>query len=211
VAFPNPPDPATIDPLTERLRKGSELVRVQELPDAPDVFNPTLVPGRFRPFRSGRQVVATAYAAVNVDAALSETIFRTIPLDDPNPRVLRSQLYGRVRARLSTRRDFTLVSLRGAGLRRLRTTAADLIHTDSTTYPATARFAAALYRCRARPDGLVWDSRLHPGSAAIILFGTRVKPSQLSFDWDDVEPLWKGVGLEEVNAAAENAGVTVVM
>lgn len=178
---------------------------------APSSFNPTDASSRFRPFPSGRRIVATMYAAADVPAALSESIFRDIPPHSPDQVVLRSRLIGYVRSRIVIGRELRLVSLRGGGPRRLRTSAAALIHTDHTAYPATARWAAAIYRWPGRADGILWDSRQHPGSPAMILWATRVRARRIAFDYDDIEPLWKGVGLEEVLAAAEDAGITIVL
>lgn len=191
--------------------RGEPLCRVHSAVHRPDSFNATGSVSRFRPFRSGTRVVATAYAAETLPAAISESVFHDIPAELEDQIVLRSELYGYVRSMVVPRRDLALISLRGAGLRRLRTTAKSLIHTEPAEYPATAAYAGALYGWKGRADGLIWDSRLHPGSAAVMLFGSRTRRQVLDFSYDSIEPLWKGTGLEEVQMAAEDAGITIVM
>jgi len=118
---------------------------------------------------------------------------------------------GWVRSVVVPKRDLELVSLRGAGPRRLRTTAKALTHSPSREYPATARYAEALYRWDGKADGLLWDSGVHTGTAVVMLFGPRVRKGALAFEYDTIEPLWKGAAFEEVLSAAEAAGVTVAL
>lgn len=150
------------------------------------------------------------YGAQSAASAVSETVFHDLDPHAATQLVARSQLLGLVRSVLVPARDIKLISLRGSGLRRLRTTHADLIESDPSTYPATAAYAHALYRFE-RCDGFVWSSRHHSGSLALILFGTRVRSSHLRYDIQQVEPLWKGVGFEEVAAAATDANITVTL
>jgi hypothetical protein len=208
---PRPPDVSSREPLVEVWPAGTPLHRVHLAAHRPDEFNPGSVPGRFRPIRVGSRYVPTLYGAEGTAAALTETVFHDLVPEQDDQIVLRSTLYGRVRSVVMPRRDLRLVSLRGGGLRRLRTTARALIHSPPAEYAATAAYALALYRWSGRVDGLIWDSRLHPGAATLMLFGTRVRSRSLAFSYDDVEPLWKGTGLDEVLAAAEDAGVTLVI
>jgi hypothetical protein len=211
MVVPNPPDLTKREPLVEIWRAGEPLHRVHRAGYEPTAFSREAHRGRFRPFRSGSRIVPTLYAAHGVGAALAETVFHDIDPEAEDQIVLRSKLYGQVRSLIVPQRDLRLVSLRGSGLRRLRTSARALIHTGSSDYPATAAFAAALYRWRGRADGLIWDSRLHPGAGALILFGTRLRAGTLTYSYDSVEPLWKGTGFDEVLVAAEQAGITIVI
>jgi hypothetical protein len=207
---PSPPDLITRTPLTEPWRAGVPIWRVHEARYHPDAFNPSRSAGRFRPFVSGGRTVVTMYGADGVAPALSETIFHDLDPAAANQVVGRSTLLGLVRSILVPSRDLTLISLRGAGLRRLRTTHEDLIGSDSTTYSATAAYARALYS-GTRADGLIWSSRLYPGSPALVLFGPRLRGVRLRYEIAQVEPLWKGAGFEEVMSAAEAADITVTL
>ena len=171
--------------------------RVHKAAYDPDAFNPDPVSaGRFRPFKSGRKTVPTAYVAENFDGAVSESVFHDLDPREKDQIVPRSALYGYVRSVLVPVRDLKLVDLRGAGLRRLRLRTEDLIDTHPDTYPDTARWGRAFYGCPAKPDGIAWSSRLHPGSTAAILFGTRVK--KLRFDYRQHQAAMAGRGLHRV-------------
>lgn len=206
---PPPPDPAKLDPRVERWSRGDVLWRVHPLVRAPNEFNATPSSSRFRPFTSRGRIVPTLYAGGTVTASIGETVFHDLPPETPDQVVPHTALVGLARSAISPTRDLTLVSLRGGGPRRLRTTAGALVHTDHTAYDATARWCASIYRWKGNADGLIWDSRLHPGTPSVMLFGTRVKPVQLRYDDAEIEPLWTGTGLNEVLAAAEDAGVTI--
>ena len=82
--------------------------------------------------------VPTMYGAWPAASAVSETVFHDLDPHAATQLVARSQLLGLVRSVLVPARDIKLISLRGSGLRRLRTTHADLIESDPSTYPATA-------------------------------------------------------------------------
>jgi hypothetical protein len=208
LAVPSAPDLTKLTPLTETWRAGVEIWRVHEARFHPDAFNPTASTGRFRPFTSGSRVVTTMYGADSIAPALSETVFHDLDPRAADQVVIRTQLLGLVRSVVVPSRDLTLISLRGAGLRRLRAGHAELIETDPSTYPETAAYARALYRA-GKADGLIWSSRLYPGSPALMLFGTRVRGRSLDYNIQQVEPLWKGRGFEEVAVAADAADITI--
>jgi hypothetical protein len=107
-------------------------------------------------------------------------------------------------------RDLVLAQLHGHGLRRLRVSRKDLLDGGPRSYPATVLWAQALHRCRTRIDGLVWVSRLHDTSLALILFGDRVQRADLEIVEPPL-PLALGAGLENVRQAAEQAGITILV
>lgn len=109
---------------------------------------------------------------------------------------------------LAPLRDLKLVQLHGFGLRRLEISRVDIIESDSQ-YSQTVRWARALHACGSEIDGLVWVSRQHDTSLALVLFGDRVRRADLEVV-DPPLPLYLGPGFDEVQRAAEQAGITVL-
>lgn len=105
-------------------------------------------------------------------------------------------------------RDLNLAQLFGHGLRRLSVTRLELIETDSEEYSRTAAWAGVLHACDQHIDGLIWVSRQNDGTHSLVLFGDRVSASSLGALQAPV-PLWKGPGYEEVQRAADLAGITI--
>lgn len=192
--------------------------RIHSATYPPDGFNPGSVSeGRFRPFPKGARggaVAPTMYVADSFRAAVSETLFHDLDPTLEEQAILRARLYPKVRSIVAPTRNLslgprTLVDLRGNGLRRLRLRPDQLILTPPDSYPQRALWGRAFFRCPAKPDGIAWSSRLHPGGTAAILFEPRVR--EVEVDLDEVQALWQGGGLNEVLAAAEEARVTILM
>jgi hypothetical protein len=110
---------------------------------------------------------------------------------------------------ISARRPLHFAQLHGFGLSRLGLRRTDLIEAEAPAYPATARWAAALHSCAERFDGLVWISRQHDTSRAVVLFGDRIDRSDLELIESPL-PLYLGRGYRRVQKAAEAAGITVL-
>jgi hypothetical protein len=149
------------------------------------------------------------YVADSFAAAVSETLFHDLDPTLDDQVIVRARLYPKVRSLVAPDRDLHLVDLRGNGLRRLRLRPDQLILTPPDSYPDTATWGRAFFRCPAKPAGIAWSSRMHPGGTAAILFEPRVRT--LRVDLDEVKVLWQGEGLDEVFAAAEQARVTILM
>src|SRR4051812_42167933 len=73
-----------------------------------------------------------------------------------------------------------LVGLTSDGPRRLGLTRGELIESDSRSYPRTAAWARALHDHWQRVDGLLWASGQRDTGRALLLFGDRVKVSELA-------------------------------
>jgi hypothetical protein len=210
-AVPEPPEPAALDPLLKVWPSGADLWRVHRLDRRPAEFNPGMDIGRFHPFPgSAGKPVATLYAASSWQGAVSETVFRDVPLRGPSRTKRLAEIELRAMSLLRLRREVRLVELRGTGLRRLRLQRRELIETDADQYSRTVRWAAALHRAAPRAAGLVWTSRLHDPSAAVVFFGDRVAEK----DFSPVEgpiPLGAGKGLARVMELAEEAGILIAL
>jgi hypothetical protein len=167
--------------------------------------------GRFHPFAPfrGRNPLPVLYGASDVDGALSETVFHDVPIRG-RKHVTLAQLVHRVVVALAPTRDLQLVDLTSDGLRRLELTRVELIESDARSYADTAAWARALHTHPRHVDGLMWVSRQRDTSLALVLFGDRVKKSELAVAPGEVPlPLGSGPGLDAVAEAANRAGITI--
>src|SRR3954471_18317269 len=148
-------------------------------------------PGRFQPCTAGRRrtPLPVLYGAGDVDtalidkalidAALSETVFHDVPIRG-SKHLAHAQLVHRLGVALIARRDLLLVDLTSDGLRRLGLTRGELIESDSRSYPQTPAWARALHDHWQRIDGLLWACGQRDTGRALLLFGDRVKASELA-------------------------------
>jgi hypothetical protein len=208
---PEPPAPAALDPLLKAWPSGADLWRVHKLDRRPAELNPGVDIGRFHAFSgSAGKPVATLYAANTWQGAVAETVFRDVPLRGTPRTKRRAELELRAMSLLRLRREVQLVELRGTGLRRLRLQRRELIDTEADQYSRSVRWAAALYQAAPQAGGLVWTSRLHDPSAAVVFFGDRVAEK----DFLPIEgpiPLGVGKGLARVLELAEEAGILITL
>ncbi len=211
MALPAPPGPQRLDPLVSEWAAGRPLVRVHRHEFAPTSFNPGGGRGRFHPFAAeDGSAVPTLYAADSVDGALSETVFRAVPVHGTARTLRASRLEPLRLSVLVPNRNLRLAALYGHGLRRLGLLRRDLIDTEIVRYERTAAWAAALHAARAALDGLEWVSRQHDASRAVVLFGDRVAAGDLTLREGPI-PLDRGPGWNLVLEAAEAAGIVIVI
>lgn len=207
---PVPPPPASLLPLAVHLEPGTPIFRVHHGRFGAAGFNPGLGRGRFHPLEDRRgRTVPTLYGSDSLDGALSETVFHHVPVRGAGRAVRRSALRPLVLSVLAPRRRLTLVQLHGHGLRRLGVRREELIGTEAAQYPRTVRWAAALHAAGPWFAGLEWVSRQHDTSLAFLLFGDRVGERDLEL-LEKPSPLGWGRGFEEVQRAAEAAGILIV-
>lgn len=201
---PRPPLEVELEPLAP----GTELVRVHHRRFAPCEFNPAARPrGRFRPF--GDPVTPTLFAARDADTALAESVFHDVPIRGLR-RLARAALAERVLSRIVSRRELTLISLHGYGLQRLGVAHGELIESPPTAYPWTAEWGRALHAAHPHADGIVWMARRFTGRPALMLFGDRVGPEDIAVATAPTA-LWLGDGLDWVEAAAQRAGIALLL
>ncbi len=200
-----------LDPLIHLWQRGSPLLRCHDSRFGATEFNPGLGAGRFHPLVAGDgEPIPTLYGSGSFAGALSETVLHDVPIRGPHRWVRQSRLLPLMVSTLAPGRDLRLVQLHGLGLRRLRVARVELIESTAGDYPRARRWAEALHRCDARPDGLVWVARQHDTSLAVVLFGDRVDRGDL----DVVEPplplVW-GPGLERVRQTVEAADISLII
>jgi hypothetical protein len=85
-----------------------------------------------------------------------------------------------------------------------------VIDTTKAHYPATRRWAQALYTQFPDAQGLRWTSRQDDQAHAVMLFGTRVRPSALGWDGSSESLLSEGYAHPSVIDMAIRIGVTLV-
>lgn len=169
---------------------GTELYRVHPARYPADAFHPgagTAAPvARFSFF--GAPTVPALYAADSVDAAISETLLRDVPVDG-GPLPLEAVDY-RVLSRVVTTRELDLLQLHGNGFRRLGVSPNQVTLTSPRLYPQTVEWGQAAHA--AGLDGVVWMSRHHNSSRAYVLYypgSVKAHPGALIQDFTEPDGL----------------------
>jgi hypothetical protein len=151
------------------------------------------------------------YAAFSRSTALAELLLRDIPFDEKGARLVpRAKVRYRRISTVGLANDLTLLALTTGT--ELAAVAQDewLIHTGPEDYGKTRRWAHWLRRQAPWAQGLVWPSKRDVGEEAVILFGDRCRPDDLSPAPGLLPPvdLWThkgGVWLNEVLDAYQAA------
>ena len=204
---PLPPDRVT--PRRATLKAGRTLYRVHPLRFAATAFNPGRGRhGRFHPFRdeTGR-VVPTLYAADRADGALSESVFRNVVGGN---RLLLAHLANTCLTEIVLRVDLDVADLTGPGLKALGLRSrSDLLDCGESQYRRTARWAEAIHRSEAQPQGMIWMSRQFDLAMALLAFGDRVDEDSFTIVRGPLL-LDRGAGLSIAREAATEARIDVV-
>lgn len=178
-----PPPPKSLDATLVTWGAGLEFHRIHDLAFGGNEFN-TSAKGnaRFSPITDDAGVlIPTLYAGTTLDCALMETIFHDIPFKVGFKPFSKLKMYGKVHSILLPTADLRLIDLSTVALHKLGVRRTQLIDTTKAHYPATRRWAQALYTQFPEAQGLRWTSRQNDQAQATMLFGTRV--SQLGLGW----------------------------
>jgi len=168
--------------------------------------------GRFHPLLSHTgSLVPTFYGSNTIDGALSETVFHDVPISGPGKSIAQSVLMPMLSSTLKPVRPLRLVQLRGFGLKRLGITRMEMIESEADQYSVTRRWGSAFYEHVGDADGLIWMSRQHDSSEAIVLFGTRVQRDELEVFAAPRSLYPPSPGWNDVLVAAEAADITLDM
>lgn len=188
---------------------GKTLYRVHHERHQGNAFNPTRRGNaRFSPVldRSGN-VIPTLYAGNTLDCALMETVFHNVPYKPGFKRLSLNILDGQVHSALKVKRDLHLIDLGTIALHRLGIKRTQLIDTTEVHYPRTRRWAQAFYEQFQKAQGLRWTSRQDDHAHAVLLFGNRIKPSDLSEESDPMPLITDGEAILPVLDLAIRLGV----
>ncbi len=160
---------------------GQTMYRVHEATYAVDQFNPSPKGNaRFSPILDpSGNVIPTLYAATTPRGALMESVFRDVPHRTGFKHVDAKRLEGRACSTLLFQTDFQLLDLSKVALRGLGIPPRQLIDTTKAHYPATRGWAEQVYAAHPHIQGFLWSSRQDDRALAVVLFGSRVKVSDL--------------------------------
>jgi hypothetical protein len=205
-----PPDPFDLQCNFETWPADKPIIRAHDSTFGATEFNPGRGSGRFHPLVDCGSVIPTLYGSNSFDGALSETVFHDVPVRRLGKTIQQPTLLPMVSSTLLPQRPLRLVQLKGFGLAKLELTRGEIIESGLDQYPATRAWAAALYVAASDADGLIWMSRQHDASEAIMLFGTRVQRHELVVAAPPRSLHPPHDGWHDVVAAAEAAGITIV-
>jgi hypothetical protein len=207
-----PPPPKSLDATLVTWGGGLKFHRVHDLAFGGSEFN-TSIKGdaRFSPITDDAGVVIpTLYAGTTLDCALMETIFHDLPFKAGFKPFSKLKMDGRVHSVLNPTADLLLIDLSTVALHKLGVKRTQLIDTTKAHYPATRRWAQALYTQFPAAQGLRWTSRQDDQAHAVMLFGTRVGPSNLGWNISSESLLIEGHAHPEIIDLATRIGVTFV-
>lgn len=207
-----PPPPKRLDATLVTWGGGLEFHRVHDLAFGANEFN-TSAKGnaRFSPITDDMGVlIPTLYAGTTLDCALMETIFHDVPFKAGFKPFSKLKMNGKVHSLVLPTADLCLIDLSTVALHKLGVKRTQLIDTTKTHYPATRRWAQMLYTQFPDAQGLRWISRQDDQAHAVMLFGTRVRPSDLGCSGASESLLLDGHAQEPVIDLATRVGVTLV-
>ena len=210
-AAPHPPNPFPDDPHTISLPAGSELHRIYSTGYAGNAFNPSLAKlNRFSPiFDSRGEVVPVLYATSSPEAAIYETLFHDAAIKGSRHKALPLKSLHKHYGTWLTQRALTVATLHAPDLARYGLTVDQLTATSAMYYPITARWAEALHRRQPGVEGVEWTSYRGSAAKAYLLFGDRVKSSDLVSAGDEVLITQDATLYNEVIECGARCGVRI--
>ena len=155
-----------------RIEKG--LKYVGKLNDREDIDN------RFSSIFDAGKIIPALYCAKTVEVAIFESFLRDTPTK-ANHVISRSTFDDQYVVKVNIKARLKLLSLRGAGLKKLGLMEKNLIHCGPKHYVETRAWAESLYAQSPTAKGLIWTSRQLGPDFSIVLFGSRLKKGDLSF------------------------------
>jgi hypothetical protein len=191
---------------------GREMHRVHDDAYLGDQFNPnSMGNARFSPIHdTDGAVIPTLYAGTTLDCALMETIFHDLPFKTGFKPVSKRKMVRKAHTIVLPAIDLRLIDLSTIALHKLGIDRAHLIDTTKAQYPRTRRWAEALYSQFPDAQGLSWTSRRHDHAQAVMLFGTRVKTSDLTIAGPSTVLLEDSNAILPVVDLATKLGATLV-
>jgi hypothetical protein len=207
-----PPPPDKLHVTLTSLAKGEVLHRVHQRKYEAERFNPGVQgSARFSPIQDEHgNPIPTLYGGTTVECALMETVFHDVPHSAGFKSFDKGKLAGQMHSTVRIEQALQLVDLASVPLRKLGVTRRQLIDTEKDQYPATRKWAEAIYRQCPQAQGLSWVSRQDDSACAVVLFGDRIpagalRPEALSRSLlDDAE------AYDVVLDLAERIGVNIV-
>jgi hypothetical protein len=207
---PDPPDKLHVT-LTS-LVKGEILHRVHQDKYQADQFNPGVHGNaRFSPIQDEHgKPIPTMYGGTTMACALMETVFHDVPYTAGFKSFDKSKLVGQMHSTVQVGQELQLVDLASVPLRKLGVTRKQLIDTEKEQYPATRKWAEAIYRQCPQAQGLSWVSRQDDSARAVVLFGDRIPDGALRPAGNSRNLLDDGNAYDAVLDLADRIGVNIV-
>jgi hypothetical protein len=207
-----PPPAKRLDATLVTWGGGLDFHRVHDLAFGGSEFNTsTKGNARFSPITDEAGVlIPTLYAGTTLDCALMETIFHDVPFKAGFKPFSKLKMDGKVYSVLLPTADLRLIDLSTVALHKLGVKRTQLIDTTKAHYPATRRWAQALYTQFPYAQGLRWTSRQDDQANAVILFGTRVIESDIGWNGYSESLISDAHAHPTVNDLAVRIGVTLV-
>jgi hypothetical protein len=176
---PFPPSPLKCNVYT--LPAGTVVHRIHDTCFAPEQFNPGIKGNsRFAPIiAADGSRIPTTYAATTYDCAVYETVFHDIDPEEPFKSVPWTSIKKLSYSTLEVTRGIRLAKFFSADLMKWNCSRNQIIDTPPSTYPQTRLWSAAVYNSNESIDGMVWTSRKYDEEKVMLLFGTRLKKSDL--------------------------------
>lgn len=144
-------------------------------------FNPGLKGNaRFSPIKDDKnRAIPTLYAGTTFSCALMETLFHDVPYTTGFKSIDKAKFTGQQHSVIELKETLLLADLRSLALHKLGVKRNQLIDTEKDRYPATRKWAEAIYRQCPQAQGLLWISRQDDAARAIMIFGDRVSKKAL--------------------------------
>jgi RES domain len=112
-----------------------------------------------------------------------------------------------VNSALTLKRSLHLIDLGTIALHKFGIKRTQLIDITEVHYPRTRRWAQAYYKQFPKAQGLRWTSCQDDHAHAVVLFGNRIRPSDLSTKSDRMPPILDGEAILTVLDLAIRLGV----
>lgn len=143
-----PPPPARLHATLTELPNGQVLHRVHLDKYRANQFNPGVRGNaRFSPIRDDQgRPIPTLYAGTTMACAVMETVFHDVPHTAGFKTFDKRKLAGQIHSIVGTMRPLRVVDFASVPLRKLGITRKQLIDTEKDQYPATRKWAEAVYR-----------------------------------------------------------------
>lgn len=166
-------------------KKGRRIERIHDEKYASTQFNTKSAGNsRFSSIAAKGKIIPTLYGGSTFECVAMETVFRDIPYSRGFKSFDKKKLQGKQASIIIPTRDLQLINLANTALRKLVITRNQLIDNDAADYANTRPWAVALHEQFPLVDGLVWVSRQDDEAHAVVLFGDRVKNTDL----EEVDP-----------------------
>ena len=176
-----PPPTFEFEPNLFDFTSGQTLFRIEkDLKYAGKFNDQPCINNRFSSIFDNGNIIPTIYCAKTIEAAMFESILRDTPTKS-NRVISKSTFDNQYVVKINIKANLELVSLRGAGLKRLGLMEKELIHCGPKCYVETRAWAESLYAQSPDAQGLIWTSRQLGPDFSIVLFGSRVNKSALGF------------------------------